>query len=133
NAWARSIPTSYDARAAVAPPRVWVFQEQVLHSLGRRPDHVSVLRRHGEPDGNQIRVAGRNVLAVIVAPPAAGQIPGVVDAGRDLVLVVVLQYQLQTLVLVGVITRGAGLSRWNVDVWMCQEIADILLVPLRCV
>src|SRR5207244_8891444 len=64
--------------------------------------------------------AGRDVLAVVIAADAARQIPRVVHTGRDLVLVVVLQNQLQALVRRRAIARGAGLPWRDIEVRIGQ-------------
>lgn len=71
---------------------------EVGGSLMGGPGHVPVFRRQQVANRHHGRVAVRDLLAVVVSACAAGDRPRVVHAGRDLVLVVVLERQLQAFV-----------------------------------
>ena len=94
------------------------------------PRHVPVFRRHDVADRDKVRVARGDVLPVIVAAHAAWNSPGVVHAGRDLVLVVVLQYQLQSPIGGRVVAGRIATARGNIDIRIRQWRPDVLSVSL---
>ena len=96
----RGLTAKAAALPAVAdrvPIRVGILRDECIRPLSRRPDHVAGLRRHGIADFDQVRVTGRDVVAVIAPAGAAREIPRVVDARRHFGAVVVLQHQLSRL------------------------------------
>lgn len=108
NAWADGKRAALHALAVRVPRGVGIFRDEPVRSLFRRPDHVAGFWRHAVAHRDQVRVAVRDVVAVVPASDAAGQIPWVVDAGRNLVLVVVLQHHKRKRIVHGPLGRDGG-------------------------